>query len=90
MSRKFREYDGSSDSSGSVGASLGTGIEIPIDLKKNFIGLQFLVHKVSFKDTDTGQFELGANNCTAGDKCYGYSDLKGMGYSILTSYLFSW
>jgi len=89
MNRKFKEYDGTSDSSGSVGASLGAGIEIPIDLKKNFIGLQFLAHKVTLRDTDNGQFDLG-NNCTAGEKCYGYSNLKGMGYSIITSYLFSW
>ncbi len=89
QSRKFRDYDGSSDSSGAIGASAGMGIEIPVDLKKNFIGLQFLAHKVTLQDTDNGQFEVG-NNCTAGEKCYGYSDLKGMGYSIITSYLFSW
>lgn len=87
QSRKFSDYDGSSDSNGSVGASLGMGIELPIDLKKNFIGLQFLAHKVTLEDTDNGQFDIG--NCS-GEKCYGYTDLKGMGYSIITSYLFSW
>lgn len=89
QNRKFSDYDGSSDSSGSIGASLGLGIEIPIDLKKNFIGIQVLAHQVTFEDTDNGQFEFD-EDCTAGDKCYGYSDLKGMGFSIITSYLFSW
>lgn len=89
MSRNFKDYNGTTDSSGSIGASLGMGIEIPIDLKKNFIGLQVLAHRVTLKDTDNGQFDLGTN-CTAGEKCYGYTDLKGMGYSIVTSYLFSW
>lgn len=88
QSRKFKDYDGSSDSSGAIGAALGMGIEIPIDLKKNFLGLQFLLHKVTLSDTDNGQFEK-SSTCVA-DNCYGYSDLKGMGFSIITSYLFSW
>lgn len=88
QNRKFKEYNGSSDTQGAIGGSLGMGIEIPIDLKKNFISLQFLVHQVTLPDTNTDEFEV-SNSCTSSD-CYGYSDLKGMGYSLVTSYLFSW
>lgn len=88
QNRKFKEYNGNTDTAGSIGGALGLGVEIPIDLKKNYISLQFLVHQVTLPDTDTEEYEV-SNSCTDAD-CYGYSDMKGMGYSLVTSYLFSW
>lgn len=96
QTNRFREYDDSTQKGGGIGLGIGLGIEIPTDLEKSFIGLQFLVHQVNFFDKETRAYKKEAPDETLypgycqTNVCYGYDDLKGTGYSLITSYLMSW
>lgn len=105
QTNKFREYStgsesGSTQKGGGIGVGAGLGIEIPMNLEKSFIGVQFLVHKVNFFDRDTEAYQSKSEDdpTTAADernycltnKCYGYDNLEGLGYTFMTSYIISW
>jgi hypothetical protein len=93
--KKYRDYDGQDTvKEGGLGASVGAGIEIPTDLDKSFVGFQMLMHKVQLPDNNTEEYQAAdaaddATYCQT-HKCYGYSDLQGLGYSFITSYVISW
>jgi len=92
---KFREYnDGQMQKGGGLGLGAGGGLEIPVDLEKSFLGIQFLIHQVNLFDKDTKSFRSTPSStdptfCET-NRCYGFDNLKGIGYSFMTSYLISW
>jgi hypothetical protein len=86
QTNKFINYDRDTAKGGGVGFGFGAGIEIPLNMKKDFLGVQFLIHEVDFFDKDTTDYK----QTEATDSTYGYDDLKGSAISIMVNYCMSW
>ncbi len=71
---------------GGLGVGIGGGLEFPIKLQESYIGLEVLVHIVSFKDKYTQNYRPVANSTTG----FGYNDFTGRGYSFICSYVIAW
>jgi hypothetical protein len=87
QTNKFQNYDRDSQSGGGIGFGLGGGIEIPLNMKKDFLGVELLIHSVDFFDKDTTDYRQIDNNA---DSTYGHDNLEGSVYSIIINYAMSW
>ncbi|MFL5783297.1 MAG: hypothetical protein ACJ76H_01725 [Bacteriovoracaceae bacterium] len=72
---------------GGIGTGIGFGLEFPIELKKSYIGVEFLFHVVNFFDKYTQDYRK-VNNLAG--STYGYDDLTGNVISIMITYNFTW
>jgi hypothetical protein len=73
---------------GGIGTGLGLGFEFPIELKKSYIGVEYLYHVVNFFDKFTQDYQKDPTNPT-GSK-YGYTNLAGNVHSVMITYNFTW
>lgn len=71
-------------SGGAFGFGAGAGLEFPIEIRKSYIGVEFLLHKVNFFDKYTSDYRPISNST------FGYEDLTGYAYSTIISYISSW
>ncbi len=69
---------------GGVGAGLGFGLEFPLEFKKRYLGLEALIHPVSYYDADVTGW--GPSPTTK----IGYDDLKGLGYTVMLTFNITW
>jgi hypothetical protein len=72
---------------GGIGTGIGFGLEFPVELKKSYIGVEFLFHVVNFFDKYTQDYRK-VNNLAG--STYGYDDLTGNVISIMITYNFTW
>jgi hypothetical protein len=72
---------------GGLGTGYGFGLEFPVELKKSYVGVEFLYHIVNFFDKYTQDYRRIPNNPNSP---YGYKDLTGNAISIIMSYNFTW
>ncbi len=72
---------------GGIGSGIGAGLEFPIELKKSYVGVEFLYHVVNFFDKYTQDYRQvdGLAGST-----YGYDDLTGNVLSVMFTYNFTW
>jgi hypothetical protein len=92
----FRDAkDKSDESGGGIGVGIGAGLEFPIELKKTYFNVQFLIHSVNFYDKFTDDYReiprsQAPGSAPADLKFYGWEDLTGLGYSVFFNYVISW
>lgn len=86
QTNKFVDYDRDTQTGGGLGVGLGMGIEIPLNMKKDFLGIELLFHEVDFFDKDTTDYQ----QTTDAASTYGYDDLKGSVFSLIINYVVSW
>jgi hypothetical protein len=67
-----------------VGASVGFGLEFPLEVKESYINFEFLAHTVNFKDSYTQLYRPVEGNTG------GYDDLRGSVLSFILGYVVSW
>ncbi len=92
QTNKFIDQDSlPNQKGGGVGTAAGFGLEFPVELKKSYIGVQFLYHVVNFFDKYTQDYrQLPADHAQANTSTYGYEDLTGSVISAVISYNFTW
>lgn len=73
------------DSGGGMGLALGGGLEFPIRLRKSYLGIEFLWHTVNFHDKYTQDYRPIENG-----NGFGYPNLSGHVYSVMSSYVVNW
>ncbi len=72
---------------GGIGSGVGAGLEFPVELKKAYVGVEFLFHVVNFFDKYTQDYRKVPG--LAGST-YGFEDLTGNALSIIITYNFTW
>lgn len=88
VSNKFIDSDLIEDNNGGgIGFGIGGGLEFPIELKKTYINVEFLLHAVNFHDRLTRDFQ--GNDADASSLNKGFDDLTGLGYSTVVNYVIS-
>lgn len=78
---------------GGIGFSAGAGLEFPLELKKRYLNMEFLVHNVAFKDRFTTKYrKITPENCpTCTDfSAAGYDDMDGFVITMMMNYTISW
>lgn len=82
---------------GGIGSGIGAGLEFPVELKKSYVGVEFLFHVVNFFDKFTQDYRRtpprnpdGTPNPNAVKSTYGFEDLTGNVITIMISYNFTW
>lgn len=75
------------ESGGGLGAGLGAGLEFPLELKKAYVNLEILYHKVNFFDKYTRKYSQDPDNPNSS---YGYNDLTGDVWTTNINYTMSW
>ncbi|MFY7993253.1 MAG: hypothetical protein ACOVP4_08180 [Bacteriovoracaceae bacterium] len=80
---------------GGIGTAFGLGLEFPVEIKKSYIGVEFLYHVVNFFDKYTQDFrqvpaDVDQADNSRIDSTYGYEDLTGNVISAMVSYNFTW
>lgn len=81
---------------GGLGTGVGFGFEFPIEIKKTYINIEFLYHRVNFFDKftrDYAQIENPKETDSDGnilESTYGYDDLRGDVLSMMINYHISW
>ncbi|MDA9793131.1 hypothetical protein N9B72_00975 [Bacteriovoracaceae bacterium] len=89
QTNKFPESKELDDQSGGgIGVGLGLGLEFPIEIKKTYVGVEFLWHNVAFFDKFTKDYAFKEGVSDAGVPTY--EDLTGNGYSVFITYNVSW
>ena len=95
QTNSFPEAESISDESGGgIGLGFGAGLEFPIEIKKSYFNVEFLVHQVNFFDKYTMDYrkipddEVDTDN--GGPSEYGYEDLTGNVISVFFNYVISW
>jgi hypothetical protein len=85
------------DKGGGIGSGLGMGLEFPVELKKSYIGVEFLFHVVNFFDKYTQDYRriqddptTTNDDATVAKSTYGVDDLTGNVLSIMLTYNFTW
>jgi hypothetical protein len=95
----FRDVDNLDDETGGgIGFGVGMGLEFPIELKKTYFNVEFVLHSVNFFDKYTNDYrEIPADQVTQGDgpdpdtiNLYGFDNLAGLGYTFMFNYVISW
>ena len=74
------------DKGGGIGTGIGAGLEFPVELKKSYVGVEFLFHVVNFFDKYTQDYR----KIDKPGSTYGYEDLTGNVLSIMITYNFTW
>lgn len=72
------------DNGGGFGFAAGMGLEFPIVLKEYYLGVEFLYHAVNFHDKFTQRYR------PLNDGDFGYDDLSGNSFTIMSSFTQSW
>lgn len=79
---------------GGMGLGVGAGLEFPIVLKKSYVSLELLYHKVNFYDRFTQDYrpnvDSGTGVPTDPDGKGGVDDLRGDVISLMMTYNFTW
>jgi hypothetical protein len=75
------------ESGGGIGTGLGFGFEFPVELKKAYIGVEYLYHVVNFFDKFTQDYQQIPGNANS---TYGYTNLAGNVHSVMITYNFTW
>lgn len=78
---------------GGLGSGVGFGLEFPIELKKSYIGVEFLYHVVNFEDKFTQDFrgvEDDPSTTTVDETTQGFEDLTGNVLTFVVTYNFTW
>jgi len=76
--------DGGQEKGGGLGGGFGLGLEFPLEFKKRYLGFEALVHPVSYFDGDVTSWR------PAPGYTVGYDDLKGLAWSIKTTFNLTW
>jgi hypothetical protein len=71
------------DSGGALGFAFGGGLEFPIKLKESYLGIEILMHNVSYFD----KYSLIFKGVKPGT---GYDDLTGYAFTSMVSYVINW
>jgi len=74
------------DKGGGLGSGIGAGLEFPVELKKSYVGIEFLYHVVNFFDKYTQDYR----KVDIPGSTFGYEDLTGNVLSIMITYNFTW
>ena len=101
QTNSFPERSNLSDKSdGGIGTGIGFGLEFPIELKKSYLNVEFLYHRVNFFDKYTKNYsqipdDLESRTCGSTkdqlcDSTEGYDDLRGDVLSIIINYHIAW
>ena len=76
---------------GGIGSGIGAGLEFPVELKKSYVGVEFLYHVVNFFDKFTQDYrKVEPPRPNANLSTYGFEDLTGNVLSIMITYNFTW
>lgn len=76
---------------GGLGTALGIGLEFPVELKKSYVGVEFLWHWVSFFDKFTQDYRAcDSSGCQTDPSVTTYDDLTGNAYDIFITYNITW
>lgn len=83
---------------GGLGTGIGFGLEFPIEIKKKYINIEFLYHRVNFFDKATQNYrqitdETQLDTDDEGNPLeseYGYDNLAGDVMSLIVNYNVSW
>ncbi len=87
QSNKFIDLENvENESDGGFGTAFGGGLEFPIEIRKYYVGLEFLYHKVNFFDLNTRSYEPLSDDATSD----GVSDLQGDAFTFMLSYVANW
>lgn len=81
---KFRDIEQPSQSASAIGSSFGFGFDFPIEIKSNYVNVEFLYHKINFDDTYTQAFRSTANENG------GIKDLSGDVLSLFAGFVLNW
>ena len=73
-----------------MGFGLGFGMEFPIKIKENYLGVEFLFHSVNFHDKYTQDYRAIDSDGDGEPDGNGFSDLTGNAFSTMASYVISW
>lgn len=87
------EPDIVSQKGGGIGLAVGAGLEFPIELKKSYISIELLYHRVNFNDRFTQDYRAAENadgTLTDPDGKGGVNDLRGDVISTMMTYNFTW
>ena len=64
ITNKFEDQSNlDDDTGGGIGFAIGGGFEFPIEIKKTYIGVEFLFHGVNFHDKFTQKFRPSMEVC---------------------------
>lgn len=81
---------------GGIGSGIGAGLEFPVELKKSYVGVEFLFHVVNFFDKFTQDYRRivdqpgTADDADVAKSTYGFNDLTGNVLSLMITYNFTW
>ena len=85
ITNKFEDQSNlDDDTGGGIGFAVGGGFEFPIEIKKTYIGVEFLFHGVNFHDKFTQKFRAINGSVQA------FDDLNGNAYSTVMYYVLNW
>jgi len=91
---KFPEAvpDIESQKGGGLGMGIGGGLEFPIELKKSYVSVEVLYHRVNFSDRFTQDYRQDPDVDTNGDLTGpgGVNDLRGDVVTLFMTYNFTW
>lgn len=93
QTNSFPERENLDDvSDGGIGTGIGAGLEFPIEIKKSYVNVEFLYHRVAFFDKYTQDYrKIEPEDVVDGNVSeYGYDDLRGDVLSIMFNYNISW
>ncbi len=76
--------EGGQEKGGGLGGGFGFGLEFPLEFKKRYLGIEALVHPVNYFDGDVTSWRPSTGNTV------GYDDLKGLGWSVKTTFNLTW
>jgi hypothetical protein len=72
---------------GGIGLGVGGGLEFPIEIKKSYISVEALYHRVNYFDRFTRDYQQIP---TDPDSKFGYDDLTGDSITFIMTYNFTW
>lgn len=93
QTNRFSERQDISDQTGGgIGLGFGAGLEFPIEIKKSYFNIEFLVHTVNYFDKFTQDYRKvpEGEEVDGNESEYGYDDLSGNAYSIIMNYVISY
>jgi hypothetical protein len=92
QTNKFPERkDVQRQSGGGIGTAIGAGLEFPIELKKSYLGVEFLWHWVNFFDKYTQDYRAVTSGTNQSDPNIAtFEDLTGNSWTLMFSYNITW
>ena len=95
----FIEVSKNNQEGGGLGTGVGVGLEFPMEIKKSYLNVEFLYHRVDFFDKFTRDYrqipdedEAPNPNQEGGtlDSTFGFEDLRGDVLSLFVNYVINW